>query len=156
VHYVATMRIALLSITSCLFACAVPIDIAGGPRNTTQRLDNRHLTDEMRAAVGDDPEALAQVGRIERREKISKVTLWGGLALLAGCIAVSASSNSSMGTSSDGQLGAVVGLCGTSIALEIATLVITPKKGSYSGVLRTYNRNHPSTPWTSPALGVTP
>src|SRR5262249_41035487 len=74
-------------------ACVMPIDIAGGPRNANYRLEPKHLGEQLRPIVADEPEALTRIDEIEHDERVSKVSMWTGFGLLGGCLAVSAAEN---------------------------------------------------------------
>ena len=144
------MRSLLLLV--CLGACMAPYQISGGPQNTTHHVTAAKLGEGIRPLVATEPAAVAELEGVEARASSANWFIYGGIALLGPCAAFPAIDKYQGGT----LFWAGLGACAGTIILETIGIIVTPKQGAYSDVLRTYNQHHPEAPWVAPALDVTP
>lgn len=147
----ALCGLATLALTSA--GCAGRFDVTGGPRRVQVQIDPDHILDGIQPLVVDDASATRRVAEVRRRERIGKGLLYAEFALLAGCIAVNASSDP-LDPGSTSYVG--VGLCGATIAVGLTAVFVLPRKSTYGSPLRVYNERHPEAPYVAPKLGVTP
>lgn len=144
---------ALALLGSCLTGACGPILVTGGPNRQTYQLPPGDLAGGLRPLVGDEPDAVARLEKVERDRRLSTVFLYSGMAALGGCLLLSNSTINQPRTS-DTTFGLIIGTCGLSIALEVMSVIYAPTHGDYGEVLQVYNARRPATAWSSPRLGV--
>jgi hypothetical protein len=131
-------------------ACAIPIDIAGGPDHSTHRIKRDNLGEGIRPLVAGEPAALSALDHLDTRETRSTIIIYSELAFLAPCIALPAIDK----YEGNALFWTGIASCGVTVVLGIIGILDAPNGRDYADVLRIYNASHPDAPWSAPALDL--
>ena len=143
------MRTSLL-LTLLTSGCAFTFDLTGGPRHERLELPGQDLEQRLEPHVKASPRAVAELDAVRARKRVGTIVTWVGIGSLAPCLIASMSSQG------DSGLALVAATCGAAVALNLIALFVSPLPGHYGAILRAYNEDFPSTPWSSVRLGVKP
>jgi len=140
------------AVAACLVTsgCAGTFEVSGGPQAVHVQVRKSKLLEDLRPLVAGDPRATGRIDAIGRRETHSKILLGAEFAMLIGCIALT--SSDSLEPTTTTYTG--IGFCAATIALGVATVIVTPKMSTYGQPLKLFNEDHPETPFVAPRLGV--